>query len=113
LQRLAGERVRITLLSPEDEFVYRPLAVLEPFTRGSIRRYRLAELIAHTGAEHIQDRLVSVDAGFRLVLTSGGRELHYDALLLALGAGQSTPMPTRRCSPTATAADVPVHRRRP
>jgi len=91
LQRLAGERVRITLLSPEDEFVYRPLAVLEPFIRGSVRRYRLEELIEHTGAEHIRDRLVSVDAGFRLVLTVDGRELHYDALLLALGARQSNP----------------------
>jgi sulfide:quinone oxidoreductase len=91
LWRLAGDRVRITLLSPEDEFVYRPLAVMEPFTPGSVRRHRLEELIAHTGARHVQDRLVSVDASFRLVSTGDGRELHYDALLLALGAGQSNP----------------------
>ncbi len=91
LRRLAGDRVRITVLSPEDEFVYRPLTVLEPFRRDSVRRYRLESLIAGTGAGHIRDRLVGVDASFRLVLTSNGRELHYDALLVALGAGQSNP----------------------
>ena len=31
VQRLAGERVPITLLSDRDEFVYRPVAVAEPF----------------------------------------------------------------------------------
>ena len=31
VQRLAGERVTITLLSDRDEFVYRPVAVAEPF----------------------------------------------------------------------------------
>ena len=91
LRRLAGDRVRITLLSPEDEFVYRPLTVLEPFGRDGSRRYPLESLIAGTGASHIRDRLVGVDVSFRLVLTSDGRELHYDALLVALGAGQSSP----------------------
>jgi sulfide:quinone oxidoreductase len=91
LRRLAGERVRITLLTPEDEFVYRPLAVLEPFSQDSVRRYRLDSLIAPMSVRHVRDRLVRVDAHFRLLLTGGHRELHYDALLLALGAGQSNP----------------------
>lgn len=93
LQRLAGDRVRVTVLSPADEFVYRPLAVLEPFSRDSLRRYPLERLIAPTGAGHVRDRLVRVDPGFALVLTSSGRELHYDALLVALGAGESNPYP--------------------
>ncbi len=91
LRRLAGDRVEITLLSPDDEFIYRPLAVLEPFNRGSIRRHRLRGLIAQTGVRFVQDRLVRVDPAFRLVTTGDGRELHYDALLLAPGAGQSNP----------------------
>jgi sulfide:quinone oxidoreductase len=93
LRRLAGDRVRVTVLSPGNEFVYRPLAVLEPFSRGSLRRYRLERLIAPTGARHVRDRLVRVDPEFGLVLTRSGRELHYDALLVALGAGQSNPHP--------------------
>jgi sulfide:quinone oxidoreductase len=31
LRDLAGERVELTLLSPEAEFVYRPMAVAEPW----------------------------------------------------------------------------------
>ena len=91
LSRLAGERVRITLLSPEDEFVYRPLAVLAPFTGETVRRYPLHELIADTGAHHVRDRLTHVDPGHRLIQTAEGHEYHYDALLVALGAGQTNP----------------------
>ncbi len=93
LRRLAGDEVRVIVLSPADEFVYRPLAVLEPFNRDSLRRYSLGRLIAPTGARHIRDRLVRVDSDFGLVLTASGRELPYDALLLALGGGQSNPYP--------------------
>jgi sulfide:quinone oxidoreductase len=93
LRRLAGDRVQVTVLSPSDEFVYRPLAVLEPFSRGSLIRYRLERLITPTGARHVRDRLVRVDPEFGLVLTRSGHELPYDALLVALGAGQSNPYP--------------------
>jgi sulfide:quinone oxidoreductase len=91
LRRLAGDRVRITLLSPQDEFIYRPLAVLEPFSRGSVRRYQLEGLVGQTGVRHVRDRLDRIDPALRLVSTGGGGELHYDALLVALGAGQSNP----------------------
>jgi sulfide:quinone oxidoreductase len=93
LRRLAGDRVQVTVLSPSDEFVYRPLAVLEPFSRGSLRHYRLERIITPTGARHVRDGLVRVDPEFGLVLTRSGRELPYDALLVALGAGQSNPYP--------------------
>jgi hypothetical protein len=38
LRDLAGGRVELTLLSPEEEFVYRPMAVAEPFGRGRADR---------------------------------------------------------------------------
>ncbi len=41
LRDLAGERVQLTLLSPEREFVYRPMAVAEPFGRGHADRASL------------------------------------------------------------------------
>ncbi len=91
LRRIAGDEVRVTVLSPSDEFVYRPLAVLEPFSHDSLRRYPLAGLLADAGAEHVRDRLARVDADFGLVATADGRELPYDALLVALGAGESNP----------------------
>jgi sulfide:quinone oxidoreductase len=34
LREVAGEPVRVTLLAPEPDFVYRPLAVAEPFCLG-------------------------------------------------------------------------------
>ena len=44
LRDLAGERVELTLLSPEAEFVYRPMAVAEPFGRGLADRHSLADI---------------------------------------------------------------------
>ena len=85
LRRLAGDRVQLTLVSPQEEFVCRPLAVLEPFAFESVRRYPLARIASDTGARWIRDRLVRVDADACIVHTGGGRELFYDALLLAVG----------------------------
>jgi sulfide:quinone oxidoreductase len=93
IKRLLGDGVQVTLVSPSDEFVYRPLAVLEPFSRERVRRFPLERLIAGAGARHVHDRLARVDRVFRIVTTESGNELRYDALLLALGAGQSNPHP--------------------
>jgi len=91
LRRLVGEGVRVTLLSPESEFAYRPLSVLEPFAPESIRRYPLGRIASDIGASLVMDRLVRVDTGACKVHTDAGRELAYDALLLALGAEESSP----------------------
>ena len=40
LRELAGDRVDIELLSPSDEFVYRPMLVAEPFGSGCARSSR-------------------------------------------------------------------------
>jgi sulfide:quinone oxidoreductase len=40
LRSLAQDRVQVTLLAPERDFVYRPLTVSEPFG-GHVRRYPL------------------------------------------------------------------------
>lgn len=91
LRRLAGNGVQVTLLSPEDDFVYRPLAVREPFGLADTRRYPLERIASHTGASWVRDRLERVDVDAWTVHTVGGRELSYDALLLALGARESSP----------------------
>lgn len=87
LRDLAGERVKLTLLSPEAEFVYRPMAVAEPFGRGRADRHALADLASELGAELIQSALAAVDPGSRTAVTSAGQRLPYDALLVAVGAG--------------------------
>jgi sulfide:quinone oxidoreductase len=85
LHELAGERVHITVLAPESEFVYRPNAVKEPFTLGYAHRYPLAALAADAGADLVQDALARVDGEHRLAHTAAGAQLSYDALLLGLG----------------------------
>ncbi len=87
LRDLAGARVELTLLSPEAEFVYRPMAVAEPFGRGHADRHALADIASQLEAELIQSALVEVDPSGRSALTSAGPRLSYDALLVAVGAG--------------------------
>jgi sulfide:quinone oxidoreductase len=86
LRRLAGDALTITLLSPADDLVYRPSRVLEPFALGQPpTRYPVARIAADASCRWVQDGLDWVDPPGRAVHTTGGLELPYDALLLALG----------------------------
>lgn len=91
LHRLAAGGLRVTLVEPQEQFVYRPLAVREPFGEPGVRRYRLERIVADTAASWERGHLVRVDPDRRRVHTDGGVELGYDALLLALGAHESAP----------------------
>jgi sulfide:quinone oxidoreductase len=84
---LAGVRVELALLAPEPDFVYRPMAVAEPFGRGQAAHHQLTRIAADVGAELIEGALAEVDAGARAAVTAGGERLPYDALLVAVGAG--------------------------
>ena len=86
LRQLLRSRVSIELISGSPEFVYRPLAIAEPFGLGDARRLRLDALADGQGASFRQDLLVAVDPERRTVATQGGAELSYDALLLSVGA---------------------------
>ena len=86
LRDLAGDRVSVTMLAPEEDFVYRPLAVREPFAHGRAERYLLSEMAADIGIELRAQRFAWVDPAARVAYTDEGDELAYDALLLALGA---------------------------
>src|SRR5476651_1350345 len=86
LQDLAGDRVAMTVLAPNREFVYRPMTVREPFAYAKARRYELAPIVSDAGAELVVGELGWVDRDAQLVHTADDRELPYDALVLALGA---------------------------
>jgi sulfide:quinone oxidoreductase len=86
LRDLAGERVAITMLAPEPEFVYRPLAVREPFAYGPAQRFSLAQIARDIGVQLRTDAFSWVDTAGRRAHLGDGEELAYDALLLALGA---------------------------
>jgi sulfide:quinone oxidoreductase len=86
LRSLAGDRVRITLLDPADEFVYRPMSVLAPFAQHGADRLPLDRVARDFDAELVTEPLARVDAEQRRVVTASGREITYDALLVTLGA---------------------------
>lgn len=86
LRELAGDRITPTLLTPEAEFVYRPMRVREPFAYSTARGYSLDEIARDIGAELVLDKFKWLDSDRSIVHTDRGEALGYDALLLALGA---------------------------
>ena len=86
LRELAAGLVDVELASPETDFVYRPLSVTAPFNAGEARRFPLHRLAEAAGASLIRAAVRSVDPERRMVVTSDGTALRYDALLVALGA---------------------------
>jgi sulfide:quinone oxidoreductase len=86
LRELAGDRVAVTVLSADEDFVYRPLSVGEPFNRSHAAHYELAGLVSEAGAELVPGTLTVVDPEARVARTAEGAELQYDALLVATGA---------------------------
>src|SRR3954451_18978789 len=89
LHDLAGERGTLTLLAPEREFTYRPMAVAVPFGRGHMQRHDLADVARHAGAEFVRAELAEVDPASATVMTIDGRAIGYDSLLVAVGAGSA------------------------
>ncbi|MGZ6618037.1 MAG: hypothetical protein ACXVFQ_26885, partial [Solirubrobacteraceae bacterium] len=61
LHELAGDRVKLRLLAPTADFVYRPVAVLEPFTRMPPRQLPLANVAAELNATLERGTLAAVD----------------------------------------------------
>ena len=86
LHELAGDRVKLTLLAPTPDFVYRPIAVLEPFVHRPPRQLPLATFAAELHATLVQDTVATVDCERRVVRTGSQRELAYDVLVIAVGA---------------------------
>jgi sulfide:quinone oxidoreductase len=86
IRALAGDRARVTLVSPADELVYRPQAVAEPFEGPRAARYPLSVICAELGAERVVDKLTSVEDTTHVVFTEGGMRLPYDALVVGIGA---------------------------
>jgi sulfide:quinone oxidoreductase len=85
LHKALGDRAHLTLIAPDADFTYRPLAVAEPFGLGHAHRVPLKRFVQDTGAELVIDSVAGVDdAGRKLRLTDGG-DRSFDALLVAPG----------------------------
>ncbi|HEY7150686.1 MAG TPA: FAD-dependent oxidoreductase [Solirubrobacterales bacterium] len=86
LSALAKDLVDVELLTPGNQFVYRPLQVAEPFGVADQLRLDLTSVAADAGARHTVDALASVDPATRTVTTAAGGTIGYDSLLVAPGA---------------------------
>jgi sulfide:quinone oxidoreductase len=86
LRDLGGERFAITLLAPNADFVYRPMTVREPFAYGPASRHPLSALAEQIGVDLLVDGFASIEAPAQIAHTDAGAALHYDAIVLALGA---------------------------
>jgi sulfide:quinone oxidoreductase len=86
LDALAGDRAELMLVAPENEFVYRPLGVEEPFEALGPRRISLDVAARDARAAFIAATVESVHPKGKSVTTSRADRLSYDALVLAVGA---------------------------
>jgi sulfide:quinone oxidoreductase len=89
LFHIASELTDVTILAPNDEFVYRPMVVREPFAYESASRYSLQRIASDAGATLLKEQLAWIDPAKHMVCTETGKGLEYDALVLALGAHAS------------------------
>jgi sulfide:quinone oxidoreductase len=83
---LAGERVELTIVAPDERFTYRPLSVNEPFALGQEMSVPLEEIARDLGATLVRDALASVQASEHEAGLAGGERVPYDMLLVAVGA---------------------------
>ena len=86
LRALAGDRVQLTLVSPDPVLEYRPAATLTAFDDRIPLRYDLGAIATDIGAMYHKTLVESVAPKKRHVRTASGARLHYDALILATGA---------------------------
>jgi sulfide:quinone oxidoreductase len=93
LRALAGDRMGLTLLSPDPVFRYRPAATLEPFDGAPARCYDLRTVARDLGARYHPTRIEAVASEKRTVRLASGARLSYDALVLAIGARATASVP--------------------
>jgi sulfide:quinone oxidoreductase len=86
LRDIAGDRVSMTLVAPQEDFHYRPLSVGEPFALGRALGLPLATVARDVGADLLLGALAAVDADAHTARLESGETLSYDALLVAVGA---------------------------
>ena len=86
LHELAPDALDINLLTPGRTFQPPPDTVTEATGGPSAPRFDLTAIAEDLGVELVEDALDGVEPRERRAVTSGGKELAYDALLVALGA---------------------------
>jgi NADH dehydrogenase FAD-containing subunit len=88
LRMLAGDQARITLVSPEDHFLFKPNSIYVPFGLDPDRlRVPLAKPAARRDIELVRASARAIDPDARRVELEAGEPIAYDFLVVATGAG--------------------------
>ncbi len=93
LRALAGERVRVTLVSASPSLAYKPAATTESFDETPPLAYDLQAIAADVGASFRRDRVEAVASGAHRVRFASFTHLDYDVLVVAVGARASIGIP--------------------
>ena len=93
LRDLAGDRAELTLVAPQDEFVYRPWLVEEPFGPTPAERRALEPLVAEFGGAFVRQPLAAVRPAEHRVALGDGSEREYDYAVICVGARSMPPFP--------------------
>jgi sulfide:quinone oxidoreductase len=86
LRALVGDRVEITIVSPETKFVNDSMALTRSSKPARMHALPLRAVASDLAARWRRAALDRVEADRRTIVTDDGAELPYDKLILALGA---------------------------
>lgn len=90
VRAMAGPIPTIDLISPTGTFIYRPMAVTEPFGGARYAELDLEDLHDTHDVRRIDGALAAVRAEDHVVVLRSGEEVAYDALIVAVGAKPRT-----------------------
>ena len=93
LRALAAERVKMTLISPDPAFAYRPAATAAAFYQSPPLTDDMRAIARELGATYHTGRLEAVAPQKKWVRLASGARLEYDALILAIGARSIASVP--------------------
>ena len=93
LDHLVGDRAKVELYAPRSEFLYRPLAVTEPFGVGKVLEFDLHDLTERCSASFHLASVASVDTDAQRINTGDGTAIAYDYLVVACGTRMLSAMP--------------------
>jgi sulfide:quinone oxidoreductase len=93
LRSLAGGLLEVEMVAATQEFVYRPMAVAEPFGLGIAHRFGLSKIARDHGATLHVAGVDRVEPDEHRIVTWDGRTFSYDLLLVAVGARPTTAIP--------------------
>jgi sulfide:quinone oxidoreductase len=85
LSDLAGDRVALTLVAPQPDFLYKPLLVEEPFDLEPAERHELEPLVYEKGARFVQRAVRAVRTQDHTIELDDGSTLDYDYLVVCAG----------------------------